>query len=132
MKTKMIWANLISSDLAATEKFYTELGCRKNGTHGSSDLVSFSFTDSNFVINFFTKSGLKMGSEGKWVNAKKENEVLFSLSAGSREEVDQWLEKVKAAGATIFEEPQNVGPGYSFGFADPDGHKFNFLYWPGM
>lgn len=132
MKTRMIWANLISSNLEATTKFYGELGFKQNGTHGTADLVSFSFGDSNFVINFFTEKGLKMGKEGKWADANQENEVLFSLSADSREEVDQWLEKVKAAGATIFEPPRDIEKGYSFGFADPDGHKYNVLYWPGM
>ncbi|MBD3582147.1 VOC family protein [Flavobacterium selenitireducens] len=132
MKTRMIWANLISRNLEVTSKFYSDLGFKQNGKHNSADLVSFSFGDSNFVINFFTESGLKMGKDGKWVDAKRENEVLFSLSADSREEVDQWVEKVKSAGATIFEAPQNFEQGYTFGFADPDGHKYNILYWPGM
>lgn len=132
MKTRMIWGNLISRNLEATAKFYSELGFKQNGKYTSADLVSFSFGDSNFVINFFTEESLKMGKEGKWVDAKRENEVLFSLSADSKEEVDQWLEKVKSAGATIFEEPTSIEQGYSFGFADPDGHKYNILYWPGM
>jgi len=50
----------------------------------------------------------------------------------SREEVDLWYDKVKEIGGTIFSEPENFQEGYTFGFADPDGHKFNFLYWPGM
>ena len=49
-----------------------------------------------------------------------------------QEEVDQWMEKAKQAGGTVFSEPQNYLQGYTFGFADPDGHKFNVLYWPGM
>jgi len=132
MKTRMIWANLISNDLDATSKFYSDLGFTQNQGHGSSDLVSFSFSESGFIINFFTETGIKMGKEGQWVDAKRENEVLFSLSADSKEEVYQWLETAKAAGAKIFEEPANIGEGYSFGFADPDGHKYNVLYWPGM
>jgi len=132
MKTRMIWANLISHDLEATEKFYSNLGFSKNGKYTTEDLVSFSFGDTGFVINFFTEKGLKMGKDGQWVDAKRENEILFSLSADSVDEVHQWFQKVKAEGAVVFEEPQSIGEGYSFGFSDPDGHKFNVLYWPGM
>ena len=63
---------------------------------------------------------------------KNANEILFSLSANSKEEVEQWVEKVRSANGTLFSEPQNFEQGYTFGFADPDNHKFNVLYWPGM
>lgn len=69
---------------------------------------------------------------GKVADTKHENEIIFSLSADSRENVDEWYEIVQKAGAKIFSEPENFQQGYTFGFTDPDGHKFNFLYWPGM
>ena len=62
----------------------------------------------------------------------KDKEVIFSLSAVSKEEVNNWVEKIKSAGGTIFSDPQDYEKGYTVGFADPDGHKFNILYWPGM
>ena len=50
----------------------------------------------------------------------------------SKGEVTSWIKKVKSAGGSIFSDPQDYERGYTFGFADPDGHKFNILYWPGM
>lgn len=131
MKTKMIWANLVSNDLQKTIQFYTDLGFKQNGQN-TEEIVSFSIAENNFIINFFTTDRFKTALKGNLVNAKNENEIIFSLSAESREEVDLWYDKVKKAGATIFSEPENYQVGYTFGFADLDGHKFNFLYWPGM
>lgn len=84
------------------------------------------------MINFFLPKRFEKALNGKITDAKTENEIIFSLSAKSVEEVDQWHEKVKQLGGTIFCEPEKFEVGYTFGFADPDGHKFNFLYWPGM
>ena len=131
MKTKMIWANLASSDLEKTAKFYTDLGFKEN-CQQTEELVSIVFAENNFVINFFATKRFESALRGESTNTKNENEIIFSLSADSREEVDLWFEKVKQAGGTIFSDPGNFEVGYTFGFTDPDGHKFNFLYWPGM
>lgn len=129
MEPKFIWANLASADLEKTTKFYSELGFESNGKMDEG--TSFFFGQNKFVINFFIEQRLKKDVNGN-IGIPKENEVIFSLSAGSKEEVNNWAEKVKSAGGTIFAAPQDYEKGYTFGFADPDGHKFNILYWPGM
>ncbi|QKJ64033.1 VOC family protein [Flavobacterium sp. M31R6] len=129
MEPKFIWANLASSDLEKTTQFYTALGFESNGKMDEG--TSFFFGQNKFVINFFIEQRLKKDVNGN-VGIPKENEVIFSLSASSKEEVNNWVEKVKSAGGTIFAAPQDYEKGYTFGFADPDGHKFNILYWPGM
>jgi len=132
METRMIWANLSSGNLSKTREFYSQLGFKINGKHNQDELVSVSIGKDNFIINFFTKSRMEIGINGLNADATKHNEILFSLSADSREEVDQWVEKVKTSGGTLYADPQNYQEGYTFGFCDPDGHKFNVLYWPGM
>jgi len=132
MKTRMIWANLAVADLERTTKFYTALGFEANGSNESDELVSFAFGNDNFIINFFTESRLKAGTHMEVADLKLGNEVIFSLSADSRTEVDDWTKIVTDAGGTVFSGPEDFQKGYTFGFSDPDGHKFNFLYWPGM
>jgi predicted lactoylglutathione lyase len=129
MEPKYIWANLASSDLEKTTQFYTALGFESNGE--MNDGTSFSFGQNKFVINFFTVERLNKDVNGN-IGIPKDNEIIFSLSASSKEEVNNWVEKVKSAGGKIFAEPQDYEKGYTFGFADPDDHKFNILYWPGM
>ena len=127
MKVKKIWANYTVKDLARTTKFYTELGFKSNGA--SEDLTSFFFGDDDFVIHFFTEKSLKASVEGDIADLKHGNEIIFTLGAERKEEVDQWAEEVKTAGGAIVSEPEEFGKGYyGFVFTDPDGHKFNVFY----
>ncbi len=131
MKAKQIWANLAVTDLERTTKFYTELGFNFNGLQNQ-ELTSFSFGENNFTINFFLKDILKNNTHTEIADLKNGNEIVFSLSAESKEEINEWVEIVKKAGGKIHAKPYEIGKGYTFVFSDPDGHKFNVLYWPGM
>lgn len=132
MESKSIWANLVSSDLDRTRTFYTDLGFRQNGPYQAGVGVGFFFGKNDFAINFFTPERLGQQTNGSLSLPVSGNEILFSLSAESKEAVDAWAEKVKTAGGTVFSAPRDYELGYTFGFADPDGHRFNVLYWPGM
>ena len=134
MKTKQIWANLATNDLERTTKFYTELGFKANDCNRSQapELTSFSFGENDFIVNFFLKDVLQKNTHSAIADLKNGNELIISLSAESKDEVNQWVEIVKKAGGKITIEPYEIGPGYTFVFSDPDGHKFNVLYWPGM
>lgn len=132
MKTNQIWANFAVADLERTTKFYTELGFTSNNSMDSNELTSFSFGDHNFIINFFLKNIIEENSKMKFSNLNDGNEIIFSLSAKSKDEVNLWKENVIKAGGKIFADPYEIGEGYTFGFTDPDGHKFNVLYWPEM
>jgi len=132
METKQIWANLPVADLERTTKFYEELGFTSNNSMKSDELTSFSFGKNNFIINFFLKDILEKNTKMSFSDLKTGNEIIFSLSAGSKDEVDGWVKTVEKAGGSIFAAPYEIKEGYTFGFSDPDGHKFNVLYWPGM
>jgi hypothetical protein len=131
MKTKQIWANLATSNLERTTKFYTQLGFKANGSQAQ-ELTSFFLGENGFIINFFLKDVLQNNTHSEIIDIKSGNEIIFSLSAQSKEEVKEWVEIVKKAGGKITAEPYEIGKGYTFVFSDPDGHKFNVLYWPGM
>ncbi len=133
MKTKKIWANLSVEDVEKTRKFYNELGFKSNeGKHNNSELASFKVGEDDFVVHFFSRGSdqFKESIGGPVSNLNNGNEVMFTLSADSREEVDQWAVSVKKAGGTVFSEPQTViqEGWYGCGFSDPDGHKWNVFY----
>ncbi|WP_119079225.1 VOC family protein [Chitinophaga alhagiae] len=124
MKTKKIWANFGVLDLERTTTFYQQLGFKHNGASGQ--LTSFFFGDENFIIHFFLKDVLEPAMKGPIVDTKAGNEIIFTISADSREVVDNWEKEVRQAGGTIVSKPEAFGEGYyGFVFADPDGHKFN-------
>ena len=124
MNTKKIWANFGVADLARTTSFYKELGFKHNGA--SDQLTSFFFGDDRFIIHFFLKEVLEPAMKGPIVDSGAGNEIIFTLSADTPEEVDRWAEEIKQAGGTLVSQPEAFGEGYyGFVFADPDGHKFN-------
>ena len=132
MKTKKIWSNLAVSDLDRTTKFYTEIGFKPNGSP-TNELTSFLVGEDNFVMHFFLKDFFKEGLKGELADSQKVSEVLFTLSAGSKEQVDDWEKEIETAGGKIISRPEAFGKGYyGFNFADPDGHRFNVFYMEGL
>lgn len=124
MKTKRIWANFGVEDLERTTDFYKRLGFKQNGA--SDQLTSFFFGEENFVIHFFLKNMLRSAMNGQITDTKTGNEIIFTLSADTKEEVISWEKEVKEAGGTIVSRQEASRDGYNgFVFADPDGHKFN-------
>lgn len=134
MKTKMIWANFGVDDVERTRKFYQDLGFELNG-QPSEELVSFLFSEINFVIQFFKKEKLKESLEGELSDLNKGNEIMFSLSADTKTQYDNWVELIKKAGGNIlFDSNKDRKEFYDKNgfvvcvFTDPDGHKFNLLH----
>ena len=127
MQPKQIWANLGVKDVEKTRAFYTALGFISNEGHNKSkELASFKIGEHGFVVHFFDKEKLRESLMAEPLNA---NEVIFTLWADSVEEADAWADEVRRAGGTIFSEPEAFGNNYyGFGFADPDGHKWNVFH----
>jgi hypothetical protein len=127
MKTKKVWANFSVQDLKRTTEFYKRIGFKHNGA--SEQLTSFFFGDENFIIHFFLKDILEPAMKGPVTDTKNGNEIIFTLSADSKEDVNNWEKEVRQAGGTIVSMPEEFGEGYyGFVFADPDGHRFNVFY----
>lgn len=125
MNVKKIWSNLAVSNIAQTTKFYTEIGFKPNGSP-TKEITSFLVGDDKFIMHFFSKDKLKTGIKGELADLTKGNEIIFTLSADSKEEVNQWAKEVQKAGGKLVSQPEEFGEGYyGFVFADPDGHRFN-------
>ncbi len=127
MQTKKIWANFSVQNLERTTTFYKRIGFKQNGA--SEQLTSFFVGEENFIIHFFLKDVLEPAMKGQIIDTKAGNEIIFTLSADSKEEVNGWEKEVRQAGGTIVSKPEEFGEGYyGFVFADPDGHKFNVFH----
>lgn len=131
-RSQSIWANLSVTDVKKTHKFYKALGFRPNGKFPNEyELASFLVGEDDFIVHFFSKESFKPSLGGEIADLKNGNEVMFTLSADSKEEVDEWAEAVEKAGGTLFSKPQEIQGQehwYGCGFADPDGHKWNVFF----
>jgi predicted lactoylglutathione lyase len=56
------------------------------------------------------------------------HEILLSISMGSREEVDELVDRALAAGGKQTQEPVDMPEIYGRTFADLDGHLWNIFY----
>jgi predicted lactoylglutathione lyase len=130
MKQK-IWANYSVKNAKLTDEFYTQLGFKSNMPNRDSKLASFLFGEHNFVIHFF-EQGSKI-DEFLAPGSKNNSEIIFTLSAETEQEVNEFAEKVKNAGGDIIKQVgRDDANYYGFTFADPDGHKFNVLLMDNM
>ena len=128
--SRELWLNLPVRELERAKVFYTQIGFRLNEQYASQD-GSFSLIvgDNQVVLMIFPESSFRGFTGNAVVDSSQGNEVLFSLGANSRDEVDEIALKVERAGGTVFSKPGEKGGWmYGCGFADPDGHRWNILY----
>ena len=77
----------------------------------------------------FTETVFEGFVQNKITDTKTSSEILISIDAQSREEVDEMAQKVSEAGGIVFAQPaENQGWMYGCGFEDLDGHRWNVLY----
>ena len=128
--TKQFWVNLPVKDITKSKEFFAKLGFSFTAEHGNSnEAAGLIIGDQKVVVMLFVESAFKKFTSNEVTDTKQSTEVLFSIDAGSREEVDEMVKKAVQAGGTIFGEPAEIdGWMYGCGFADLDGHRWNVLY----
>ena len=85
--------------------------------------------DKGVVVMLFIDPVFKTFTQSETSDTTKGTEVLFSIDAESKAEVDELAAKVKAAGGTLYSNPTEVqGWMYGFGFIDLDGHRWNSVF----
>jgi predicted lactoylglutathione lyase len=127
--TKQIWLNLPVKDVAKSKVFFAKLGFSFNEQHDTEHSACMMVGDANFVIMLFEESMFGGFVQNKITDTKTSSEILISIDAENREEVDEFAVKAVAAGGILFAKPaENQGWMYGCAFADLDGHRWNVLY----
>ncbi|MCW3085810.1 MAG: Glyoxalase-like domain protein [Bacteroidetes bacterium] len=129
--TKDIWFNLPVKDIKRSKDFFTKIGFTFNEQFGGNPDISACLLagDKNIVFMLFEQSAFKGFVGNEVTDTSKSSELLISISAESRAEVDELAKKVADAGGNVFSKPaDNQGWMYGCAFADPDGHRWNSLF----
>ncbi len=127
--TKQIWLNLPVKSVAKAKDFFWKIGFSFNEQHDTPSSTCMVVGESHFVVMLFEESLFEGFSQNKITDTKASSEILISIDAESKEEVDELAQKVQDAGGTIFSPPaESQGWMYGFGFADVDGHRWNVLF----
>ena len=125
--TKQIFVNLPVKDLNRTVEFFTKLGFTFNPQFTDENATCMIVSDDIFVMLLVEKF-FKTFIPKEVADATKSSEVIMTLSADSRAEVDRLVDKALGSGGTVSAEAQDHGWMYSRGFQDPDGHLWEFVY----
>lgn len=108
-------------------EFFGKVGFEFNPHFTDENAACMVISDSIFVMllvepffNTFTKKEI--------ADTTKSSEVIVALSADSREQVDEIVNKALAAGGKAPNEPMDQGFMYGWSFQDLDGHLWEFMY----
>lgn len=127
MKNKA-WLNLPVKDINRSKEFFENLGAAfvENETP---TMFGIYLGTNKLQIMMFGHEQFEQFTQSKVADITSSGEILISLEASSKEEVDELLVKVVSAGGSIFAGPEYwLGWMYGMGFRDLDGHRWNIAY----
>ena len=127
---KEFWINLPVKDVKKSKEFFTKLGFSFSTEHANTDHSACMLLGiKNVVIMLFDEPTFKSFTGNEIGNTQKSTEVLLSIDAESKEQVDEMIKKVLAAGGKSNHTPHEMdGCMYGCVFYDLDGHLWNILY----
>jgi len=126
MATK-IFVNLPVSNLGKSIQFFKGLGYSFNQQF-TDDSAACMVISNDIYAMLLTHDKFNQFTNKNIVDAKKNTEVLVCLSAESRNNVDELLNKALTEGAQEYREPQDYGFMYGRSFEDLDGHIWEVMW----
>jgi len=126
MATK-IFVNLPVKDLNGSVEFFTKLGFKFNPQFTDENATCM-IVDEDIFVMLLVEEFFKTFTKKEISDATKSTEVILALTADSREEVDEMINKVIKAGGIEPNEPQDHGWMYGRSFQDVDGHLWEVFY----
>jgi uncharacterized protein len=124
----MTFINLPVKDLTATTEFFAKLGFSFDPQftdENATRMIISDDTSAMLVVEPFFQGFI---APQEIADTSKDREVIVGLSAESREQVDDLVDKALAAGGESLGEPQEDGFMFMRGFRDLDGHQWSFIY----
>jgi predicted lactoylglutathione lyase len=126
--TKQLWINLPVKDVHKAQQFFAAIGFSAHiQTINNEDIASLLIGEQQVRVMLFPEATFQRFTNHELAKTSLGSEVLFSIDAESKEEVDELLVKVERAGGTVYGK-HDQGWMYGAGFIDLDGHRWNVLY----
>jgi uncharacterized protein len=123
-----IFINLPVKDLEKTKEFFLKLGYTYNKQFTDEKAAALVISE-NIYAMLITEPFFKTFIPDKEIaDTGKTKEVLIALSADSKQQVDELVEKAIAAGGKKFRDPEDHGFMYARSFEDLDGHVWE-VFW---
>ena len=126
MATK-IFVNLPVKNLGKSIEFFTRLGYTFNPQF-TDETATCMIVSEDIYIMLLTEEKFKMFTKKEIADATRSTEAIICLSADSREQVDEMINKALEAGGTTPNEKQENGFMYGWGYQDLDGHLWEVMW----
>ena len=122
---KMIFVNLPIADVQRSRDFFTAVGYTINEQFSDENAISVELGEN--IVAMLLKTDVFGTFPEATTAAPGVKETLIALSAESREEVDEVVNRAVAAGGT---EGRSEDHGFMYGrsFDDPDGHTWEIMW----
>jgi uncharacterized protein len=122
-----IFVNMAVKDLDKSVAFFTALGYTFNPQFTNENATCMIISDTIYVM-LLTVPFFQTFTKKEIVDARKAVESIICLSADSKDDVNQMVDKAVAAGATIPNPANDYGFMYQHSFEDLDGHHWEFVW----
>ncbi len=124
---RMIFVNLPVKDLDASTAFFGDLGFEFNPDFTDEDAACM-IVDENIFVMLLVEERFRDFINDEIADATKATETITCLSADSRKQVDETVEKAIGAGGKPWKPTMEEGPMYGGSFQDLDGHVWELMY----
>ncbi|GAB3642446.1 VOC family protein [Spirosoma arcticum] len=122
-----IFVNLPVKDLNKSVEFFTKLGYSFNAQFTNED-ATMMVIEENISVMLLVEKFFRTFTSKETSDAAKSTEVIVSLSADSREKVDEMVNKAIDAGAATPIKPLDMEGMYGRSFEDLDGHHWEYMH----
>ncbi|WP_026874454.1 VOC family protein [Jiangella gansuensis] len=123
--SRTLFLNLTTKDVSRASDFYTALGFELVPDFTNEQAACVKINDQLFAMlvseSFFSTI---VTDHIAWTGTG----AAYALSAESREEVDELVQKALATGGQKAKDPQDEGFMYGWSFLDPDGHHWEVMW----
>jgi predicted lactoylglutathione lyase len=126
MSTKT-FVNLPVRDAAKATEFFTALGFSFNEQFSDENTKCMVISDDAYAM-LQVEPVFRTFIQQDVTDTAKSREVIVGLSAETRDEVDDLVEKAVGAGGQELGEPDDQGFMYMRAFRDLDGHQWSSIY----
>lgn len=128
--SKQIYINLPVKNLVKATSFYEAIGFEKNLMFSNENATGLNWSD-NIILMLLKESFYQQFvPEKKIADAHTVSAAILCISMDSKEEVEEFAEKAKAAGGKVYSVEMNKQDDWMYGLSveDLDGHVWEPLW----
>ncbi|WP_202077529.1 VOC family protein [Caldalkalibacillus salinus] len=127
LQADKIFVNLPVKDLEKTKAFYSSVGFAFNPQFSDNKAACMVISDHNYAM-LLLEEYFQTYTKKEISDATTSTEAILAITAESREQVDEIVNRALAAGGKHSMDPQDHGFMYGWSFQDLDGHMWEVIY----